>query len=54
MSLSDKITRKGNITAVNVKEFIKEIIQVFHIGVLYEGKSIEKIIKEKAGKEFLE
>ena len=61
MSLSDKREEADNDDGSNgflwtddVKESMKEILQTFHKGTLYEGESIWKIIEDKLGKELTE
>ena len=51
-SLSDKEWTNGSYTGYlknDVKEAVKEFLEVFHMGVLYEGGSIWKIAKKYFG-----
>jgi len=39
----------SNLVILEFKEFIKKLEQTFHMGTLYEGESIWKIIDELSG-----
>ena len=52
MSLSEKITRRGNITAENVKEFIKDLKYTFKSNITVVSKRLLlDTIDELAGEE---